>query len=91
MSINKAMVVCIIKPSTRWFGIGNTRDYLMDLSKVLKDIEEKDYFLYSQNFTAGEQNHEKMAFTLMTSLNNDEIYKLVNDICGECYEIHILN
>lgn len=91
MSVNKAMVMCIVKPNTRWFDIGNTRDYLMDLSKALKDIEEKDYFLYSQNFTAGGQNHEKMAFILMTSLKNDEIYKLVNDICGECYEIHVLN
>lgn len=91
MSINKAMVMCIIKPHASWHDIGETSECLRDISRTIKDIEEEGYHLYSQKFSSGSQSHEKIAFVFMTTLDNEGIYNLFNKKCGQYYDIHILN
>ena len=90
MAVSKAMVMCIIKPHVRWQDIGETTDYFRKVTEVIRSIEEKSYFLYNQDFTSGDQNHEKMAFIFMTSVDSEKIYTLVNNACGKHYDIHIL-
>lgn len=91
MAVSKAMVMCIIKPNVRWQDIGGTTDYFRTVAGVIRGIEEKSYFLYSQDFTNGDHNHEKMAFIFMTSVDSEKIYTLVSNACGNHYDVHILN
>lgn len=88
--MSKKLVVCTIKPSSQWHDVGSTREYLMAVSNTLRTAVSKNGGLYDQDFSSGSQNHEKMAFALMTSLSNEMLYELVNDACGKHYEIHIL-
>lgn len=91
MSVNKVMVACLIKPYASWHDIGDTSDCLREISKIIKDIEKEGCHLYSQKFSSGSQSHEKIAFILMTTLDNEGIYDLLNQKCGQYYDIHILN
>lgn len=88
--MSKRLVVCTIRPSSQWLDVGSTRECLIAVSEALRTAVTKKCGAYSQEFSSGSQNHERMAFTLMTSLNDEKLYKLVNDACGKHYEVHIL-
>ncbi len=88
--MSKKLIVCIIKSEYNWFDIGTTVDYLREINEQLRHIVQEGCILYTDSFTSGSQSHEKMAFLIMTEINDEELYKIVDNVCGDSYTIHIL-
>lgn len=88
--MSKKLIVCVIKSEYEWFDIETTVDYLREISEKLRYKVQEGCSLYSDSFTSGSKSHEKMAFLLMTTISNEELYQMIDSICGEFYTIHIL-
>lgn len=91
MEMNHMMVLCMIKPSYYFVDFGKTRECFLKVAELVKSIEIKTGLSPSQQFSSGSQTHERMAFVFTTKLSKDEVQKQVNDICGEYYNVDILD
>lgn len=91
MKLNHMMVLCTIKPSYYFVDFGKTRECFLKMAELVKSIEIKTDFLHSHQFSSGSQAHERMAFVFTTNLSKDKVQKQVSDICGEYYNVDILD
>ena len=91
MGLNHIMVLCMIKPSYYLVDFGKTRECFLKVAELVKSIEIETSLLHSHQFSSGSQAHERMAFVFTTDSSKDEVQKQVSDICGEYYNVDILD
>lgn len=88
--MSKKLIICTLKPECRGFDIGTAIDCFRKTNQAIQDVEQEGCNLYTDSFTSGSQNHESMAFLVMTILSNEELLQMLDDVCGESYNIQIL-
>lgn len=88
--MSKRLIVCMINDNQNDIDFIKLREIKTGLSAVVASIEQKGCSAFTTAFDKGSQYSEMIAYSVMTTMEDDDIKKLIEPICENLYNVYVL-